>query len=117
MQYILLIYHSEASFAALSRDDVSAVYREYGDFTQSLARSGNFKAGDELKPTSTATTVRVRRGKVETTDGPFAETREQLGGFYLIEARDLDEAIAIAARVPSARDGSIEIRPISTERP
>jgi hypothetical protein len=93
------------------------LYKEYGAFTQGLARSGNFKAGEELKPTSMATTVRVRNGRIETTDGPFAETREQLGGFYLIEAKDLDEAIALAARVPSAGDGSIEVRPINAERP
>jgi|SRR4030095_1863360 hypothetical protein len=117
MQYILLIYHTEQSFERLTQDEKSALYKEYGAFTQGLARSGNFKAGEELKPTSMATTVRVRNGRIETSDGPFAETREQLGGFYLIEAKDLDEAIALAARVPSAGDGSIEVRPINAERP
>ncbi|MBV9880173.1 MAG: YciI family protein, partial [Gemmatirosa sp.] len=73
---------------------------------------GNFKAGDALQPSSTATTVRVRNGKTLTTDGPFAETREQLGGFYMVDAANLDEAIAIAARIPSARIGSIEVRPV-----
>ncbi len=117
MQYMLLIYDAEKSFAALSPAEMSALCKEYGTFGESLARSGNFKVGEELKPTSTATTVRVRNGRVQTTDGPFAETHEQLRGFYLIEARDLDEAIAIAARVPSARFGSIEVRPINPERP
>ena len=79
---------------------------------QSIIQSGNFKAGDRLQPASTATTVRVRDGKTLTTDGPFAETREQLGGYYLIEAKDLDAALGIAARIPGARYGSIEVRPI-----
>ena len=85
---------------------------EYGAFTQSIIQSGNFKAADRLRPTATATTVRIRDGKTLTTDGPFAETREQLGGYYLIEAKDLDAAIEIAARIPTARIGSIEVRPI-----
>jgi hypothetical protein len=85
---------------------------EYGEYTQSIVQSGNFKAGDGLQPTSTATTVRVREGKILTTDGPFAETREQLGGYYLVDAKDLDAAIAMAARIPGARDGSIEVRPV-----
>jgi hypothetical protein len=88
------------------------LYEEYGVFTQGIVQSGNFKAGDRLRPVDTATTVRVRDGKTLTTDGPFAETREQLGGYYLIEAKDLDEALAIAAKIPSARYGSIEVRPI-----
>lgn len=117
MQYALLIYDSEKSFAALSAAEMSALYKEYADLSRSLAQSGKFKFAGELKPTFTATTVRVRNGKVQAADGPFADTREQLGGFYLIEAGDLDEAIAIAARVPSARYGSIEVRPINTERP
>src|SRR5260370_42249522 len=85
---------------------------EYGAFTESIIQNGNCKAGDRLQPTTTATTVRVRDGKTLTTDGPFAETREQLGGYYLVEAKDLDAAIAIAARIPGARVGSIEVRPI-----
>ena len=112
MQYLLLIYESEA--ARNTRDEAASakMMGEYRTFTQSIIQSGNFKAGDALQPTSTATTVRVREGKTLTTDGPFAETREQLGGYYLIEAKNLDEAIAIAARVPSAKSGSIEVRPI-----
>ena len=84
----------------------------YGEFTESIVKSGHLRAGDRLRPTSTATTVRVKDGKTLTTDGPFAETREQLGGYYLVEAKDLDEAVGIAARIPSARSGSIEVRPI-----
>src|SRR3569623_475259 len=85
---------------------------EYGAYTQSIIQSGNFKAGDGLQQTTTATSVRGREVKTLTTDGPFAETGEQLGGYYLVEAKDLDAAIDIAARIPSARIGSIEVRPI-----
>ncbi len=112
MQYLLLIYANEAEEAALSEAALNALIGEYRGFTQSIVKDGNFKAGDALSPISTATTVKVRNGKTLTTDGPFAETREQLGGYYLIEAKDLDQAIAIAARIPSARHGSIEVRPI-----
>jgi hypothetical protein len=112
MQYLLLIYDSEAARSERDEAAMSAMMTEYGAFTQSIIKGGQFKAGDALQPTSTATTVRVRDGKTLTTDGPFAETREQLGGYYLIEAKDLDEAIGIAARVPSAKSGSIEVRPI-----
>jgi hypothetical protein len=112
MQYLLLIYTSEAAVGALNPDAMKTMLGEYQAFTQSIIQSGQFKAGDGLKPTSTATTVRVREGKIAVTDGPFAETREQLAGYYLIEAKDLDEAIAIAARIPGAKLGSIELRPI-----
>jgi len=112
MQYLLLIYGNEAEWAARREADTKAMMNDYRAFTQSIIQSGNFKAGDALKPTSTATTVRVRGGKTLTTDGPFAETREQLGGYYLIEAKDLDEATAVAARVPTAKFGSIEVRPV-----
>lgn len=112
MQYLLLIYDNEADLAKLSEAERAAVYQDYGRFTQSIQQSGNHRAGHELQPVATASTVRVRNGKRQVTDGPFAETREQLGGFYLIEAKDLDEALAIAERVPSARFGSIEVRPL-----
>jgi hypothetical protein len=112
MQYLLLIYQNEAEMAKADESAVKAMHEEYGTFTQGLIQAGHFKAGDALQRTSTATTVRVRNGKTMTTDGPFAETREQLGGYYLIEAKDLDQAITIAARVPSAKSGSIEVRPI-----
>ena len=99
MQYLLLIYQNEANDAKRSEAEASARSAEYGVFTQSIIQSGNFKAGDRLQPTSTATTVRVRDGKTLTTDGPFAETHEQLGGYYLIEAKDLDTALGLAARM------------------
>ncbi len=112
MQYILLIYQSEAEMAAKNEAAMGAMMTEYRAFTQGIVQSGNFKAGDALQRASTATSVRVRDGKTIATDGPFAETREQLTGYYLIEAKDLDQAIAIAARVPSAKEGTIEVRPI-----
>src|SRR3974390_662855 len=108
MQYLLLIYENEANRAG----DRSKMVDAYGKFTKSIIESGNFKAGDALQPTSTATTVRVKDGKPVTTHGPFAETREALLGYYLIDAKDLDQALGIAARVPSAKIGSIEVRPI-----
>lgn len=112
MQYLCLIYDNEASWAAMSEAEGAKFTAAYKAFTEEIKASGHFRAGEALQPTSTATTVRVRGGKTTTTDGPFAETREQLGGFYLIEAKDLDEATAIAARIPSALNGSIEVRPI-----
>jgi len=112
MQYLLMIYQSEAEYGKIDAATNKEILEEYGAFTQGIIQSGNFKAADRLQPTTTATTVRVRDGKTLTTDGPFAETREQLGGYYLVEAKDLDTALAIAARIPSARYGSIEVRPI-----
>src|SRR6267142_2199204 len=112
MQYLLLIYRSEAVMAKIPPADLNAMYAEYGKFTQEITNSGNYVGGNPLKPTATATTVRVRDGKRVVTDGPFAETKEQLGGFYLIEADDLDEAISIARQVPIYREGAIEIRPL-----
>jgi hypothetical protein len=112
MQYLLMIYRNEAEHDKMDAAEGQKMMEEYGAFTQSIVQSGNFKAGDRLQPSTTATTVRVRDGKVLTTDGPFAETREQLGGYYLIEAKDLDAALAIAARIPGARVGSIEVRPV-----
>ena len=109
MQYLLLIYSAESVDATI---DDGAIMAEYGTFTQGIIQNGNFKAADRLKPVATATTVRIRDGKTLTTDGPFAETREQLGGYYLVEAKDLDEAVAIAAKVPTAKYGSIEVRPV-----
>jgi len=112
MQYLLLIYRSDAEYGKMNAAQCKEMSAEYGVFTQSIIQSGHFKAGDGLQPTTTATTVRVRDGKTLTTDGPFAETREQLGGYYLVEAKDLDAALAIAARIPGARTGSIEVRPV-----
>ena len=115
MQYLLLIYHNESEWEKLSPAQQSTVYQEYRDLIQRLAATGQYLAGDELKPTTTATTVRVREGLQTIIDGPFAETKEQLGGYFLVNAKDLDEAIAIAAQIPSARDGSIEIRPVAVQ--
>jgi hypothetical protein len=112
MQYLLLIYSNEAEYAARPQAEVAATMAEYGTFTQGIIQSGSYKGGERLRPVSMATTVRVRDGKTLTTDGPFAETREQLGGYYVVEARNLDEATAIAARIPGARIGSVEVRPI-----
>jgi hypothetical protein len=112
MQYLLLIYGSEAGAKMATQADMNAMMAEYGEFTASVVKSGHMKAGDALQPSSTATTVRVREGKTLRTDGPFAETKEQLGGYYLVEAKDLDEATKIAARIPGARTGSIEVRPV-----
>ncbi len=112
MQYLLLIYNNEAEMGAMSPAATGAMMQGYGDFTRAIVQAGQFKAGDRLKPTSTATTVRVRDDRTLITDGPFAETREQLGGYYLVEAKHLDEAIGIAAQIPGARHGSVEVRPI-----
>jgi hypothetical protein len=112
MQYLLLIYTSEAESAKADSAAMAKLVEEYRTFTQSIVSSGHMRGADRLKPTSSATTVRVREGKTLTTDGPFAETREQLGGYYLVEAKNLDEAIGIAARIPGARVGSIEVRPV-----
>ena len=112
MQYLLMIYQNEAEYGKIDAATGKKMMEEYGAFTQSIVQSGNFKAGDRLQDTHTATTVRVRDGKTLTTDGPFAETREQLGGYYLVQAKDLDEAIELAARIPSARMGTIEVRPV-----
>lgn len=110
MQYMLLIYHNEANRPGATEE--AKVMDEYRAFTQGIVTAGKFKAGDRLESSATATTVRVRDGKTTTFDGPFAETKEQLGGYYIVEASDLDDAVAIAARIPGARWGSIEIRPI-----
>jgi hypothetical protein len=112
MQYLLLIYESEAAWAGLSEAEQGKIFQEYMDYTAGIRKSGNYLAGEALQPIATATTVRVKGGKTLTTDGPFAETREQLGGFYMVEAKDLDEAIRLASGIPAARTGSIEVRPI-----
>jgi hypothetical protein len=112
MQYLLLIYDPEKAWTTMPEGERNQMFAEYMTFTNDIKASGHYRAGDALQATHTATTVRVRDGKTSTTDGPFAETREQLGGYYLIEAKDLDEATKIAARIPSAKIGSIEVRPI-----
>ena len=117
MKYLLLIYESEAASAGLSESEQGQIFQEYMDYTRGIRKSGNYIGGEALQPISTATTVRVKDGKTLTTDGPFAETREQLGGFYMVEAKDLDEAIALAGGIPAVRTGSIEVRPIMPTPP
>ncbi|HZN54275.1 MAG TPA: YciI family protein [Candidatus Polarisedimenticolaceae bacterium] len=117
MKYLLLIYSNESSWSGLSEQEQGQMYEEYMDYTRSIHRSGHYLGGEALEPIATATTVRVRDGKTLSTDGPFAETREQLGGYYLVEAKNLDEAIGLAARIPSARFGCIEVRPIMPTPP
>jgi hypothetical protein len=112
MKYLCLIYTDESQGAKMTKEQMEAVFAEYGAFTESIQKSGQFIGGNPLQSVSTASTVRVREGKVSVTDGPFAETKEQLGGYYLIEAKDLNEAIQVASHIPSARFGSIEVRPI-----
>jgi len=112
MQYLLLIYGTESDWEKLPSSERDKMLQEYGAFTSSIAQSGHLRGGNELDVTKKAKTVRLRNGKKVISDGPFAETKEQLGGYYLIEAKDQDEALAIGARIPSARIGCIEVRPI-----
>ncbi|HZJ45081.1 MAG TPA: YciI family protein [Pyrinomonadaceae bacterium] len=113
MKYLLLIYQNEQSWSGLTEKERRDIYAEYGKFSEEIKASGHYVGGSELHPAATATSVRVRNGKALTTDGPFAETKEQLGGYYLVEAKNLDEAIGLAARIPSARTGTIEVRPLA----
>jgi hypothetical protein len=113
MQYLCLIYNDEKKLAAMPKADYDTFAAGHLALDDELQKSGHYVAAQALQAVRTATTVRIRNGRLSTTDGPFAETKEQLGGFFLIEAKNLDEAIGIAARIPSARTGSIEVRPIS----
>jgi hypothetical protein len=112
VRYLCLIYDDEGKWGTMSKDQADAILGEYFAFTDGIKKSGHHLAGEALQPTQSATTVRVRNGKVSTTDGPFAETKEQLGGYYLIEAKDLNDAIQVASKIPSARFGSVEVRPL-----
>jgi hypothetical protein len=112
MRYLLLIYGDEQAQAGMTEAEGAAQAEAYNNFTKDIVDHGLMQGGEALQPTSTATTVRVRNDETLTTDGPFAETKEQLGGFYLVDCKDLDEAIETAARIPGARDGSIEVRPV-----
>jgi hypothetical protein len=112
MRYLCLIYENEKNWATMPKGQSDSVMAEYGAFTQGIKESGHYIGGNALQPTPSATTLRVRNGKVSATDGPFAETKEQLGGYYLIDAKDLNDAIQVASRIPSAKFGSIEVRPI-----
>ena len=110
MQYLLLIYETESQWNAIPEGEKQKIYKRYMDLVGDL--QSKYKGGHQLQPISTATTVRVRNGKQTVTDGPFAETKEQLGGYFLVEAKDLDEALAIATRIPGAEIGSVEVRPV-----
>jgi hypothetical protein len=112
MKYLCLIYDEEKKLEQMPKSEGEAFMGEYFGFTEGIKKSGHYLGGNALKPVQTATTIRVRNGKVSTTDGPFAETQEQLGGYYLIEAKDLNDAIQVAAKIPSARIGTVEVRPI-----
>ena len=112
MKYLCLIYDDEKKVGSMPKSELDAFSNEYFSYTENIKKSGHYVAGEALQPVATATTIRVRNGKVSTTDGPFAETKEQLGGFYMIEAKDLNDAILVASKIPSARLGSIEVRPI-----
>jgi hypothetical protein len=112
MQYMLLIYGDENAWESLPPEEQGKAMQEWFDYTRWLKDTGAYVAGDALAPTTSATSVRVRDEKTLTTDGPFAETKEQLGGYYLIEAANVDDAIAAAARCPGARGGTMEVRPI-----
>jgi hypothetical protein len=115
MKYMLLIYLEEKAWASQTEPERQEIYREYRELIAELTRDGKFLVGDQLQPSATANSVQVRENKALITDGPFAETREQLGGFFLIEAKNLAEANAIAARIPSALTGTIEVRPVVQE--
>ena len=117
MKYLCLIYDEEETIATMPKSQLDALMGEYRSFSESIRKSGNYLNGSQLAPARTASTVRIRNGKISVTDGPFAETKEQLGGYYLIEAADLNEALQIASRIPSARMGSIEVRPIIESQP
>lgn len=116
MKYMLLIYQDEQAWYSLTKAERQEIYRQYRELIAELAANRKYLVGDQLQPTDTSKSVRVRNGKPLITDGPFAETREQLGGFFLIKAGSLDEANAIAARIPSALTGTIEVRPVVPER-
>jgi hypothetical protein len=112
MKYICLVYLVEKDMSVMSKKEADACIEESLAYDDDLRKAGHFLVAHALEPVEAATTIRVRSGKLSTTDGPFAETKEQLGGFILIEARDLNEAIQVAAKIPMARHGSIEVRPI-----
>ncbi len=112
MHYLMLIYHDESLYAHTTKEEQEALYLAHTEFGNEAGKRSLLRDGNGLMPTSSATTVRVRDGKTLVTDGPFAETKEQLGGYYLLDCKDLDEAIEMATKIPEAKDGSIEVRPI-----
>ena len=112
MRYLCLIYDDEKKVATMPESESNAFMGEYFAFTDGIKQSGHYLAGEALQPVETATTVRVRNGKVGTTDGPFAETKEQLGGFYIVDVPNLDDALKWAAKIPNVHYGSVEVRPV-----
>ena len=112
MQYLLMIYGSEAGMQAASKDQVTQMSAAYAAYTEAMKQAGVIRGGERLRPTSEATTVRVKGGKTDVIDGPYADTKEQLGGYYLIDVPDLDAALSWAARCPGAATGTLEVRPI-----
>ncbi len=112
MRYLLMICADESAVQALSPEEGASMLGEYAAFGEEMARRGVLRSGERLRPTTDATTVRVRDGEVLASDGPFAETKEQIGGYYVVDCKDLDEAIEVAAKIPGARAGAIEVRPI-----
>ncbi len=112
MRYLCLIYEDEKWWEKATEADMQKGMAEYNAFNESIKKSGNYVGGEALQPTKTATSVRVRNGKLSTTDGPYVETKEQLGGYYLIKAKDLNEAVQVASKIPGARNGTVEVRPI-----
>ena len=115
MEYMLLIYEDETLLASMKDEERQGMWAAYGEYSQALAATGMMRAGAPLQLVSTATTVRVRDGRTGTTDGPFAETKEQLGGYYLIDCDNLDQALEWAAKIPGSKHGSIEVRPVMPE--
>lgn len=113
MRYALLIYVDPAAYSGMSQEQESAMFQEYFVVTEEMNKAGVHLGGSPLQPINTATTVRIRNGKTLTTDGPFAETKEHLAGFYLLDCKNLDEALAYAAKIPDARLGSVEVRPVA----
>jgi hypothetical protein len=112
MQYLILIADNEKQWESYSETQLGAVMQEFASYSEELKRGGHYRLGQQLQPSTTATTLRTIAGKLETIDGPFAETKEQLGGFYLIDAKDLDQALALARRCPGHKYGSVEVRPL-----
>jgi hypothetical protein len=112
MKYLCLIYADESLWPKMPKPEADKMLAEYYEFGEGIKKSGHYVGGNRLQPVQAATTVRVRNGKMSTTDGPFAETKEQLGGYYLIEAKDLNDAIQVASRIPGSRMGSVEVRPV-----
>ena len=112
MKYMAIIFNDESQYASATPEQIGAVFAEHGAFGEAAREAGVFAGGDGLQPSATSTTVRVRDGERLLTDGPYAETKEQLGGFYMLECKDLDEALSWAARIPEAKTGAIEVRPV-----